>query len=128
VEIINQIFGLLAVALGMIFSFLGVLGYLRLPDVYTRLHATGKVGIYGGVLLALGSAVSTPSGVGKSLVLVALLLLYGPVVSHALASAAYRLGVPLHGSDRDELAAQQPSSGKVSTGAGVAPDGNTGHH
>lgn len=126
-EIISQIIGLLAVALGMLFSFLGVLGYLRLPDVYTRLHATGKVGIYGVVLLSIGAAVSTPSGVGRSLVLVALVLLYGPVVSHALASAAYRLGVPLRG-DRDELARQRPSSGPISAREGSAPDGNPGHH
>ena len=30
---------------GTLFSVIGVLGLLRLPDVYSRLHAAGKVGV-----------------------------------------------------------------------------------
>lgn len=101
---IIQIFAVLAVLLGTAFSLLGVLGYLRLPDVYTRLHATGKVGVYGVVFLSLAAVIWTRSGVGPGLVLAGLLLLTGPSVSHALGSAAYRLGVPLRRSERDDLA------------------------
>ena len=83
---------------------LGVLGYLRLPDVYTRLHAVGKVGIFGTVLLLLGAVAWTPLGLGKGLVLIALLLLAGPVTAHALASAAYRAVIPLSSPRCDDLA------------------------
>ena len=93
-ETVLQTIAVLAVLAGTAFSMLGVLGYVRLPDVYTRLHAVGKVGICGTVLLLLGAVVWTPLGLGKGLVLIDLLLLAGPVTAHALASAAYRVGIP----------------------------------
>jgi multicomponent Na+:H+ antiporter subunit G len=99
-----QATAVLAVLAGTAFSMLGVLGYVRLPDVYTRLHAVGKVGIFGTVLLLLGAVVWTPLGLGKGLVLIALLLLAGPVTAHALASAAYRVGIPQSQALRDDLA------------------------
>jgi multicomponent Na+:H+ antiporter subunit G len=55
-EIVLQVIAILAVVAGTAFSVLGVLGYVRLPDVYTRLHAVGKVGVFGAVLLLLGAA------------------------------------------------------------------------
>jgi len=103
-ETILQGLAVLAVLAGTAFSVLGVLGYVRLPDVYTRLHAVGKVGIFGTVLLLLGAVVWTPLGLGKGLVLIALLLLAGPVTAHALASAAYRVDIPLSHALRDDLA------------------------
>jgi len=81
-----------AVALGTLFSVAGVLGYVRLPDVYTRLHAAGKVGVFGVALLLAAAVPATPLGVGRALVLIGLVLLAGPVTAHALASAAYRRG------------------------------------
>jgi multicomponent Na+:H+ antiporter subunit G len=103
-DTVFQAIALLAVLAGTAFSILGVLGYVRLPDVYTRLHAVGKVGIFGTVLLLLGAVAWTPLGLGKGLVLIALLLLAGPVTAHALASAAYRIGIPQAQALRDDLA------------------------
>jgi multicomponent Na+:H+ antiporter subunit G len=103
-ETMTQLVALLAVVIGTGFSVIGILGYVRLPDVYTRLHATGKVGVFGVVLLLVAAAALTPLGLGKALVLIALLLVLGPVTSHALASAAYRSGIPLKRSARDDLA------------------------
>ena len=103
-ETVLQVMAIVAVFAGTAFSMLGVLGYVRLPDVYTRLHAVGKVGIFGTVLLLLGAVAWTPLGLGKGLVLVALLLLAGPVTAHALASAAYRVGIPLKEPIREDLA------------------------
>jgi multisubunit Na+/H+ antiporter MnhG subunit len=40
---------------------------------------------------------------GKDLVLIGLLMLAGPVASHAIASAAYRLGIPMRGTVRNDL-------------------------
>lgn len=103
-EAVLQVIAILAVMAGTAFSVLGVLGYVRLPDVYTRLHAVGKVGVFGTVLLLVGVVVWTPLGLGRGLVLIALLLLAGPVMAHALASAAYRVGIPLGQAIRDDLA------------------------
>ena len=103
-ETILQLITLIAIVTGTVFSALGVLGYIRLPDVYTRLHATGKVGVFGVVLLLVAAVAWTPLGLGKGLVLIALLLVAGPVTSHALASAAYRISIPMAGALRDDLA------------------------
>jgi multicomponent Na+:H+ antiporter subunit G len=102
-DLVLQGVAILAVVAGTAFSVLGVLGYVRLPDVYTRLHAVGKVGVFGAVLLLFGAVAWTPLELGKGLVLVALLLLAGPVTAHALASAAYRIGIPLKQALREDL-------------------------
>jgi multicomponent Na+:H+ antiporter subunit G len=100
---ILQIITILAVIGGTFFSLIGVLGYVRFPDVYTRLHATGKVGIFGVVLLLLAAVAWTPLGFSRGLILIFFLLITGPVTTHALASAAYRIGLPLKGAVRDDL-------------------------
>lgn len=102
-EIVGQTLTLLALLGGTFFSVVGVLGYLRLPDVYTRLHATGKVGVFGVVLLLVAAIFWTPLSPGMGLLFIALLLLAGPVTGHALSSAAYRIGLGPQGK-RDDLA------------------------
>lgn len=94
---------ILAVCIGTFFSLTGMLGYIRFPDVYTRLHATGKVSVFGAVFLMVAAISWTPLTFGKGLVLISLLLISGPVISHALASAAYRIKIPLHNTVREDL-------------------------
>ena len=98
-----QFLALIAVIIGTFFSLIGVIGLIRLPDVYTRLHATGKVGVYGAVLLLVAAAIWTPLGWGKALLLIILLMVSGPVTAHAISSAAYRIGLPMKDSVRDDL-------------------------
>lgn len=107
-----QIIGLLALLAGTIFSVLGILGLLRLPDVYARMHATGKVSVYGTVLLLIACIALTPLSLGKGLVLIALLLLSGPAVAHAISSAAYQAGIPMKSAVRDDLRQRSPRAGK----------------
>jgi multicomponent Na+:H+ antiporter subunit G len=102
-ETLLQILALLAVIAGTFFSLIGVIGLIRLPDVYTRLHATGKVGVYGAVLLLVAAALWTPLGWGKALLLIVLLMASGPVSAHAISSAAYRIGLPMKDAVRDDL-------------------------
>lgn len=102
-ETISQIVALIAVLVGTFFSVVGVLGYLRFPDVYTRLHATGKVGLFGVVLLLVAAVMWTPLGWGKALLLMVLLMVSGPVAAHAIASAAYRLGIPMKEAMQNDL-------------------------
>jgi multicomponent Na+:H+ antiporter subunit G len=99
-----QLIAILAVIAGTAFSVLGVLGFIRMPDVYTRLHATGKVSVFGVVLLLLATVALTPLGFGKGLVLIALLVIGGPATSHAIGSAAHRIGIPMWRPIRDDLA------------------------
>jgi multicomponent Na+:H+ antiporter subunit G len=73
----------------------GGIGLIRLPDVYTRLHAAGTTDTLGSALVIAGLMLQA----GWSLVAVklALILLFfmltSPVSSHALAKAALAGGV-----------------------------------
>lgn len=111
VEAILQLVAAVLVIIGTAFSVLGVLGLIRLPDVYTRLHATGKVSVFGVVLIAGAAMFALPQSLGKAVVLVLLLLVAGPVVSHAISSAAYRLGIPVKNAIRDDLAEEKQKGG-----------------
>lgn len=102
-EEISILIAILTVCIGTIFSVTGVIGYIRFPDVYTKLHASAKVSVFGVVLLLVAAIAWTPLKIGKGLVLISLLLISGPVISHSLASAAYRIKIPLKRTDRDDL-------------------------
>lgn len=112
-EDIRAFIAILAILAGTFFSLVGVLGMVRLPDVYSRLHATGKVGIYGVVLLLVAAASWTPLGWGRAILLIVLLMVTGPVAAHAIASAAYRIGIPMKNAIRDDLSAVE---GRDTTG------------
>lgn len=82
--------GLFWIVFGVFFSFVGVLGVLRLPDVYTRLHATGKVASLGVFGLVIGSAFIAPQTAFKVIMLAVFIIFSGPVASHAIGAAAHR--------------------------------------
>ncbi len=103
IEFVLQLLALFAIVAGTAFSLVGVLGFIRLPDVYTRLHATGKISVFGVALLLVAAVAQTPLGFSKGLILIILLLIAGPVASHTLGSAAYRIGIPLKRTIRDDL-------------------------
>jgi multicomponent Na+:H+ antiporter subunit G len=102
----NEPLGLLFIALGVFFSTVGVVGIVRLPDVYSRIHASGKVATLGIFGLLIGTALLLPETTFKLFGLGLFLLITSPVASHAIASAAYRAGVPLARTGRDDLAAK----------------------
>jgi len=109
---ILQLTALVAVISGTAFSVLGVLGFIRFPDVYTRLHATGKVGVFGVVLLLIAAVNLSLLGFGKALVLIIMLMISGPVASHTISAAAYRIGTPMKRAVRDDLAKVQTIQNK----------------
>jgi multicomponent Na+:H+ antiporter subunit G len=100
--LIHFIVALLVVA-GSFFSIVAVMGFIRLPDVYTRLHSTGKVSVFGAVLLLAAAAIWSPVTWGHALVLIFLIIAVGPATAHAIGSAAYRIGLPRKGAQRDDL-------------------------
>ncbi len=83
---------------GGLFTLVGGIGLLRLPDFFTRLHGSGVTDTMGAGLILLGLALQA----GFSLITVKLVLIFGffllttPTAVHALAKAA------LHGGLRSE--------------------------
>lgn len=90
---------------GALLAVAGGIGMLRMPDLYTRMHAA-SVTDTGGVILIIGGllcqAPDFPVAVRLLLVLV-LLLFTSPTATHALAKAARRDGIePLLADDADK--------------------------
>ena len=102
-ENILIVIAIVAVCIGTFFSLTGVIGYIRFPDIYTRLHASAKVSVFGVLLLMVAAISWTPLSISKGLIFISLLLVTGPVISHTLASAAYRINIPREQSQRDDL-------------------------
>lgn len=92
-----------AILAGAFFTVVGALGLVRMPELYTRIHAASVVDTLGLGLLALGMMLQA----GLTLVtlkLLFLLLLFvftTPVITHALAQAALHEKIaPLLAEDR----------------------------
>ena len=86
---------IILLAAGTFFFLVGVVGLLRLPDVYTRMHATTKCDTLGAGLilfaLALYSGVSN-AGV-KLIFMIIFIWVTNPTAAHVIARAAFRNNV-----------------------------------
>jgi multicomponent Na+:H+ antiporter subunit G len=82
------------VAAGIFFLIVAAIGFMRLPDVFCRLHVTGVVDTLGAPLVLLGAAAHVGPGLValKIVLAVALLILSSPLVGHLLARAAIEAG------------------------------------
>ena len=80
---------------GAMFFLAGTIGVLRLPDVFTRLHALTKADNVGLGLIALGLAVLSDSWLMalKLLLIWFLVLLSASAASHLIAQTAARRGL-----------------------------------
>lgn len=99
-----DVIGVFFIVTGVFFAAVGILGNIRFPDVYTRIHASGKVSSLGTVSLLFGSAFLMPETAFKDMALGVFLVLSAPVAAHVIALAAHRQGAPRLGVVRDDLA------------------------
>ena len=80
---------------GCFFFFTSVIGLLRFPDMFTRMHATGKCDTLA-VLLIMGGLI-IHHGINldsfKLLLMVIFIYIANPTATHALSRAAFRLGI-----------------------------------
>lgn len=93
----NNTIGMIFIAIGLAFDFLGCLGIVRLPDVYNRLQAATKCVTLGTFSIMVGTFLIfglTPVGI-KALLCGLFLLLTSPTAAHALSRGAYLSGVKL---------------------------------
>ena len=80
---------------GAFFVFAGVVGVIRLPDFYTRVHAAGMTDTLGAELIILGLMVQAGfTQTSLKLLLVSFFLfLTSPTATHAVANSAYLSGL-----------------------------------
>jgi len=91
---------------GVAFAVIAAVGLVRLPDLFSRIHAAPKPATLGLVLVLIGAALRVESGedAAKLLLVGAFTFLTAPVGAHVLGRSAYRAGTA--GLDRlvvDEL-------------------------
>jgi multicomponent Na+:H+ antiporter subunit G len=93
---IATVAGAALLGIGTLFCVLGVYGVIRMPDFYNRVQAAGLVITLGSGSIFLSVLFLGPLQAGlKGIVTAAFLSLTAPMVTHVLARAAYRHGVPL---------------------------------
>ena len=87
--------------IGALAMLVGGIGILRMPDLFTRLHAVGITDTLGAAAILLGLAFIAGWGLllVKLFLILAVLLLLNPTMSHALGRAA------VHGARRPWLSA-----------------------
>jgi len=84
------------IASGTFFMVIAAIGLLRLPDLFTRMHASTKAVSLGvGILLIATAAYYGAYGIWtKALLTTVFIFLTAPVASHMIARAAYLTRVP----------------------------------
>ncbi len=94
-EAIVDIASWVLLTLGGLFVLIGGIGALRMPDLYTRMHAAsvtdslGSMLIIAGVILQAGFTLAAV----KAVAILIFLLFTGPTAANALASAALLAGM-----------------------------------
>ena len=91
---------------GAAFALIAAIGLVRLPDLFTRMHAASKAGTLGSGVLLIALAVhdGTAGTASRALAGVVFFLLTAPISAHLLAKAAYAVGYGMwEGSVRDEM-------------------------
>ena len=94
---IREIVVSLFLLMGGILSLIAVAGVLRMPDIFTRMHASTKVGTVGVSSITIGLMIHFGSitVISRGILVIAFFLLTAPVAAHMIARAAYRSGVSL---------------------------------
>lgn len=95
IDIMLDVFSWILLSLGGACVLIGGIGGLRLPNLYTRIHAASLTDtmasllIFTGMMLQSGLSLATL----KLLAIVLFLLLAGPTATYALANAAFLSGL-----------------------------------
>lgn len=82
---------------GTAFMIIAAIGLIRLPDLYTRMHAITKAGSLGVMLVLTGIAVAFGdlSVTTRAVAVILFVLLTAPVSAHMIGRAGYLGNVPL---------------------------------
>jgi multicomponent Na+:H+ antiporter subunit G len=93
-EMLLDILSWLLLTTGGVFVFIGGLGALRMPDLYTRMHAASVTDSIAPILIIVGIMLQSGLALAsvKLVAIMLFLLLTGPTASNALASAALLSG------------------------------------
>ncbi|MAL18876.1 MAG: cation:proton antiporter [Balneola sp.] len=91
----TSILTIIFVVAGIFFLLVGSVGIIRLPDFYSRTHATSKSDTLGMILIIVGLIIFEGLTInsGKLMLVLLFILLANPIGAHAMARAAYNSGL-----------------------------------
>lgn len=94
---INEIVAVILLSCSLFFFLASAIGMIRLPDFYSRLHASGNSETLGLMLSCLGLVIyEGPTLLSVKIVIVFLLVfLANPIGTHILGKAALKSGHPV---------------------------------
>jgi len=94
---INEIIAVILLVCSLFFFLASAIGMIRLPDFYSRLHASGNSETLGLMLACLGLVIyEGPTLLSAKMVIVFLLVfLANPIGTHILGKAALKSGHPV---------------------------------
>lgn len=97
IEMLQNYISAILMVIGAGFTLVATIGIIRLPDIYSRMHAASKVGTVGSgaMLIALAIHADDFATAMRALAGVAFFLLTAPVSAHLLAKASYAAGYRL---------------------------------
>ncbi len=86
-----NVFSLILIYLGLVVMFIGSIGIARLPDIYSRLQASGAGDTVGVIVVLIGFLLR--DGLRFSDTFLGLMILFflvtGPIVTHSIAKSAF---------------------------------------
>ena len=90
-----NILAIIFMSAGLFFLVVAAIGFVRLPDVFSRAHAVSLTDSLGAFLMLIGIALHEGLGTNmfKILVVLALIYIINPVITHATIRAALRSGL-----------------------------------
>ena len=97
-------FGFFFIFLGMTAFIISAIGLLRMPDLYSRIHAGAKSPTMATILIIVGGIFLEPSWAPKLILLAVFVLATNPLSSSVIARASHKVDTPyINTSDVDEL-------------------------
>jgi len=112
----------LLILAGAAFTIVGAIGLVRMPDLFTRMHAASVTDTLGIGLMFIGYMVLSGFSLisAKLVFLLALYFFVSPVVTHALAQAALHAGIrPQLTDDRTGRDPDAPAGAAIDSSEGV---------
>lgn len=93
--VIRDIIAMVLILIGCFFFLTSAIGLLRFPDMFTRMHATGKCDTLAVLLVMTGLIIHHGINLDsfKLLLIVVFIYIANPTATHVLSRAAYRLGM-----------------------------------
>ncbi|HPB83621.1 MAG TPA: monovalent cation/H(+) antiporter subunit G [Spirochaetota bacterium] len=101
--------------LGLFINAMSVVGLLRFPDIYTRLHAATKTTTFGTIFIVAGVIVhsfivddeASVTIIMHSAIALAVVIFTNPISAHAIARAALYFGIKPYGVVINDLSEKQ---------------------